>query len=779
MSHNTETDPLYLHFSALIALPEQVRFDALAALPVDANLRARLSQMLAADQQTGGIETAIFNAAHRSIAHIESGHIAAGPISGSISGSILGDYRILHELGHGGMGTVFLAERADAQYQTQVAIKLLRGFPTNEGMRRLKQERQILAQLDHPNIARLIDGGQTSQGQPFLVMEFVPGQTLNEYLRTASPTVAACLALFDKLLNAVEHAHQHLIIHRDIKPSNVLIRDDGEPKLLDFGVAKLLDLDSESQRQTSTRVWSEGYASPEQQRGELITVASDVFSLGVVLKEMLRAAPTKNFPADLISVLTKATHIEAPHRYPTVAMLREDLQRFNQGLPVHAARASFWYHSLKFARRNRWQVLIGAAALLLSATLVWRLNEERQRAVQAETQARTQTQQAKASRDFVVSLFQNANPINGKGENVTALELLEQGRAKALDALIAEPELRAEMLEQLAQAYLGLSQFDTALAMAKEATELTPGNTLLHYQRAHVQNSALVRAARFTEALAATDALAAKAVQYGMTDAGLRVSMLNTRVMALTNLGRGPEAILDLKTILTLLPSVGSKQAEQRAYELDNLSWAYKVDGDFVQAIRYAREAREAFSILRGTGSLEPLNVQRHLATLLFAVGDPQAVPLLEATLFDFRKILNKNHVKLTTVQTNLAFAYLRSGAVESAEQQLTEASSRCASAWPSCVQTLLALGQLQVAKGQREVGIASIEQVLALQIADVNVPELVRDRTRLALAIARCASLESSEVVALKTGFLKSLLVSEFERQLGTTALDRCRISD
>ncbi len=763
-----ENDLLFEHFTALCVLPPAERRAAMEALALTPALHAELTQLLDADSKTADFDYAIQQAAKQSA--------FTHPIDANASiGTVLGDYRLLRELGHGGMGTVFLAERADDQYQAKVAIKLLRGFPTQEGMQRLKRERQILAGLDHPNIARLTDGGETPQGQPYLVMEYVSGRTLMPYLAAHALDLNACLALFAKLLNAVEHAHQRLVIHRDIKPGNVLIRDDGEPKLLDFGIAKLHDVESESQRQTSTRVWTEGYASPEQQRGDLITVATDVYSLGVVLREVLQQVCARSIPTDLISILIKATQAELAERYPTIAAFREDLQRFDAGLPVLATQASVWYRSEKFIRRHRFALLATAVVIALTAIFVWRLIAARQRAEFAEAQARAQTQQAKASRDFVVSLFQSANPINGSSENITALALLNQGRDKALATLQSQPALQAEMLEQLAQAYIGLSQFDTAFELAKQSAALTPVQELAHYQRAQLQHSSLARAGRFVDALQFGDALRSKAQQQGISDAALQVSMLNTRVMALTNLNRGAEAIADLQKILALLPGVGASETEQRAYALDNLSWAYKADGDFTQAIGYARQAEAAFIALRGADSLEPLNVRRHLASLLYAVGDPQAIATFESALGGLRKVLNEKHARLTQVQTNLALAYLREGNLASAQLHIDEARNRCAEAWPSCPVTLLVDGQLQVARGQQQAGLSLMEQALALQIAATDVTELSRDRSRLAIAIARCLPAEAPEVIKLQRGFLQDRLVSADERARGQKTLAGC----
>ena len=260
-------------FEHLVDLGDVDRESVLAELAPP--LRAHLRNLLVADRNPHDPLSALIGGA----LHHDEG----------LPGQRLGAWRVLRELGAGGMGTVLLAERADGQYTQQAAIKLIRGFSTEDGRRRLRMERQILAELDHPNIARLLDGGETADGQPYVAMEYVAGVELLDYLATHRLTLLQRLDLFDHIADAVQHAHQRLVIHRDLKPGNVLVRSDGEPKLLDFGVAKLIDIGIDSDaRHTSTRVWTPGYASPEQKQGKAVTTTTDVYSLGVILCEITR-----------------------------------------------------------------------------------------------------------------------------------------------------------------------------------------------------------------------------------------------------------------------------------------------------------------------------------------------------------------------------------------------------------------------------------------------------------------------------------------------------------
>ena len=312
-------------------------------------------------------------------------------------GERIGPYRVLDLLGRGGMGDVYRAIRDDDQFEQEVAIKLVRHGLDSEFVRgRFLYERQILAFLNHPNIARLLDGGTTKEGWPYLVMEFVEGQPIADYCRDHRLATDAKLRLFQKVCAAVEYAHRNLIVHRDLKPTNILITADGEPKLLDFGIAKLLlpEHPTLAPAQTSIqfRALTPEYASPEQVKGQVISTAADVYSLGVLLYELLTRQKahrfTTNTPAeiekvvcteepprastlnpdlagDLDNIITKAIEKNPAERYASVAQLAEDLERYLTGRPVRARSATLMYLAVKFIRRNR-ALVFGLTAVALS-----------------------------------------------------------------------------------------------------------------------------------------------------------------------------------------------------------------------------------------------------------------------------------------------------------------------------------------------------------------------------------------------------------------------------
>ena len=385
-------------FEAALEQPPGEREAWLAAHCDDPALRARIEQLLAAHERSGGILDEPL--------HPPSDQPESPPPDADV-GRRIGPYRTVDLLGHGGMGSVYLAERADGQFDQRVALKLLRiGFDTEDRTRRFLAERQILATLTHPNIARLLDGGVAGAGQPFFVMEYVDGRPLGQYCDAHRLSIQERLGLFVTVCRAVQYAHSNLIVHRDLKPSNILVTDGGTVKLLDFGIAKLLDPDAlPSHAVPRTRTgflpMTPAYASPEQVRGEAITTASDVYQLGVVLYELLvgrrpyrvrgrtpseiehlicTKEPTRPSTAlakvgkgppedvgrarktspdqlqrvlrgDLDMIALTALRKEPARRYDSAEQLAEDVERYLAGRPVTARAQTWGYRVGEFVRR--------------------------------------------------------------------------------------------------------------------------------------------------------------------------------------------------------------------------------------------------------------------------------------------------------------------------------------------------------------------------------------------------------------------------------------------
>jgi hypothetical protein len=293
----------------------------------------------------------------------------------------VGPYRLLGEVGHGGMSVVYRAERDDGQFRKPAAVKLLAtGWIGADGMRRFVAERQILASLDHPHICRLLDGGVTEAGVPYLVMEFVDGIRLLDYCRQEELGERERLQLFRQICQSVQYAHQNLIVHRDIKPGNVLVTRQGEAKLMDFGIAKVLAASGErDQTQTAFAAMTPDYASPEQIKGQPITTQSDIYSLGVLLYELLTGRrPGKDAPQlspELMAIVRCAMCEDPAGRYAAASALDDDVRRYLAGMPVRAVAPSRWYELRKWAARHCRAVLAAAAALILILTasaVAWR-----------------------------------------------------------------------------------------------------------------------------------------------------------------------------------------------------------------------------------------------------------------------------------------------------------------------------------------------------------------------------------------------------------------------
>ncbi len=404
------------------------------------------------------------------------------------SGQRVGAYEILSEIGSGGMGAVYLARRADQQFTKQVAIKILkRGTDTAEVLRRFRAEREILARLEHPNIARLLDAGMTDDSLPYFVMEHVVGTPMTDYCAARALGIPERLRLFAKVCAAVQFAHQHLVVHRDLKPPNILITAGGEPKLLDFGIAKLLDPSQTPVNTVAERQWlTPAYASPEQVRGDAVTTGSDVYTMGALLYELLAGvsphrfahthpSPTELFrivaevdplppsltaraqpnglriPSDLDRIVLKALRKEPAARYPTIGAFADDLVRFNNGLPVRARPATFGYRASRFVRRHRLAV---AASVILLAVIALGVTSTVVSARRAQREAQRAALRFNDVRQLASSfLFELHDTIARLPGTTEARQLLVSRALEYLDKLAREGGNERELQIELASAY--------------------------------------------------------------------------------------------------------------------------------------------------------------------------------------------------------------------------------------------------------------------------------------------------------------------------------------
>jgi tetratricopeptide (TPR) repeat protein len=509
-------------FEELIELGPAERERRLAALaPADAELASRVGALLAADSEAGHfLETPAVAVA---------GGLFEGfaePPAEVPPPERIGPYRVLERLGRGGMGEVLLGERADGLFEQRVAIKLLRpGMASDEILRRFSRERRILARLEHPHIARLLDGGATEDGRPYFVMELVEGEPITAYCRSHDLPVADRLRLLADCCDAVAVAHRNLVVHRDLKPSNVLVTKEGEVKLLDFGIAKLLGPEdtgeAPDQTRTEHRLLTPAYAAPEQILGEPVTTATDVWALGALAYELLTGSlpqkrdrrsaaalaaaaadeaverpsqrvkteplaalplshPTeadrrrleRQLRGDVDNILLAALRREPERRYGSVTAFAGDLRRHREGQPIKARPDAVGYRVGKFVRRNR--VAVGAGVLVF-ASLVAGLAVAAWQARRAEAHAKTAAaaaRRAEGVKEFLIGLFEVADPEQASGGSITASELLDQAGKRLETELSSEPDIQADLLEAVARIDRGLGRLDTAEDLAKRSLEI-------------------------------------------------------------------------------------------------------------------------------------------------------------------------------------------------------------------------------------------------------------------------------------------------------------------
>jgi len=421
-------------------------------------------------------------------------------------GKRVGPYRIVEPLGRGGMGAVFLAERADGQFEQRVALKLIRGGAASTRIvRRFQSERQILARLNHPHIARLLDGGITAEGQPWFAMEYVDGVPVDRYCEQHDCSIMERLQIMRTVCDAVQYAHRRLIVHRDLKPSNILVTADGTVKLLDFGIAKVLsggERPSDSAlTQTGRAVMTPAYAAPEQVQHAPVTTATDVYALGVVLYELLAdrrpfdltdcspaeverivgeqappspstVAPTERQRAlhgDLDTICLKALRKEPERRYASAEQLADDLQRYLAGRPVTAQPDTVGYRTRKFLQRHRAPVTAATLVVMLIAALVGfytiRLAQERDR---ARLEAATATQVS----DFLQNVFESSDPTEAMGDTVTVRTVLERGTRRIDTDLEGQPAVQARLLDIIGEVHLNLGRFDEAQSLLERSLDM-------------------------------------------------------------------------------------------------------------------------------------------------------------------------------------------------------------------------------------------------------------------------------------------------------------------
>ena len=689
-----------------------------AASGGDPELRGEVERLLAADQQAGSF---LENLVRWTAEDLSTG----GDLPADRR---IGPYRIEREIGQGGMGTVYLAERADGVFEKEVAVKVVRrGFDTADALRRFELEQRILARLEHPGIARLYDAGATEEGLPYVVMEHVEGLPIHRWCEEHRLAVAERLKLFLEVCAAVHYAHQNLVAHRDIKPSNILVDAAGRPRLLDFGIAKLLSPEGEDAADPTRAVqrpMTPGYASREQIRGEPVTTASDVYSLGVLLYELLagrqpfvlaglspreierivseetaqppsRAAVSPELLAgrpegaerlrrllagDLDRIVLKAMHKEPGRRYATVDQLADDIRRHLTGLPVLARGDSFWYRTGKLVRRHKLAaalVLVVVAAGLGTAVLAVERARALDRATASLVRADREAAKAREATDLLVELFKVSDRRETAGETVTAQEVLSQGTRRVEAEVAKQPEVAGELLGTIGRVYINLGLPREAVPVLRRAfTTARRAHGPRHPDVAKALDD-LAEALREDGQYAAAEplvrhALALRRDLLGEEHPDVAASLGNLGVLLFRS-GNYPAAEAALTEALAL-----RRRLDERVPlgdSLTDLASLYLAKAEYDRAELLFREAVEVYR--RQLGPEHPITATglNNLGITLYRKGDfAAAEPLLREALRLQRRDLGDDDPAVAGSLENLAGMLAERGDVTAAEPLAREA---------------------------------------------------------------------------------------------------------
>jgi len=603
-------------------------------------------------------------------------------------GRQLGSYEIMRELGRGGMGSVFLAERRDEEFEKEVAIKLVRfEFAGEEGLEQFRTERQLLAGLEHPYVARLLDGGTTEEGIPYLVMEYVDGAPIAQFCDAQKLSLDERLELFRKVCVAVQYAHRNLIVHRDLKASNILVTSNGTPKLLDFGIAKLLDRTGVSATQTVTlsRRLTPEYASPEQILGGAITTASDVYSLGVLLYELLVGQRPHNFEGTGLTELARRVEREAPNRpsevaskvsdevaearglsakrlgrrlvgdldnivqralekdparrYGSAEQLSDEIERYMSGLPVLARPATIGYRVSRFCRRNAAAVTASSLGLLLLVSFLVLALVQR-------NVARREMARAEEVTDFLLSAFSEVDPDQARGRDVTVREVLDVSAVRLDRELEDQPDLRATMMLAIGDIYRSLSFYDVAEPLIEQSLKIRQNDLSDDDPRLaealHAQAELLLDTGDHEEARA----LARRSYEIRRrADRADAAESLNVLARIRWRLDDREEAIALHREALAWTADHLGMDSPDYIDGLNRLAVALRSRGQYEAAEPVLREALERQRNRIGGDHPTQAEILSELSKLFEAMEDPdQARPLAEEALAMNRRLYGENH---------------------------------------------------------------------------------------------------------------------------------------
>ncbi len=638
------------------------------------------------------------------------------PASSPESGRRIDRYVLGRVLGRGGMGVVYQAERADDHFEKKVAFKVIpRGLETPEMERRFRVERQILARLEHENIARLLDGGVTADGFPYLVMELIDGEPIDQYCERHGLDTEQRLRLFLDVCGAVEYAHQNLVIHRDLKPGNIHVTasntgsgsdgstesstETGTVKLLDFGVGKILAPatdPSEPQRppeEESTRFqpMTPGYASPEQRANRPVSTATDIYSLGLVLRRLLGGStavgedesPAKGREAlrgDLAVIVSKALREAPQQRFRSVGEMADDIRRYLNGMPIESRPSTWRYRTGKFVLRHRFATATALTAVVVVAGFMIALARQERIASEERDRARAEARKAQRISGLLRGLFDAASPQSDSAGQLTARDLLDRGEARVRSELADQPAMRGEVLSTIGSAYAGLGDLPRSAAVLEEAIED-------------------LRAVEPTDGVFLADALRLLASTY--RDQG------NTEPIGAL-LGEALE-------LLRASDAAETTQAAQVHRELGRL------DGISGRPEMAAEQHRRALRLWQALGEEAGTAIEEiTLAVALEELGQvDEALALKRHGLATLVSIHGDDHPQVSSTRNNIAVTLHRLGSYQEAEDlyrdALGTAERTLGSEHPGLASTLSNLGKVLMDQGRFEEAASPLRRAVDL----------------------------------------------------------------
>jgi serine/threonine-protein kinase len=655
----------------------------------------------------------------------------------ALEGQRLGPYRFVRKLGSGGMGDVWLAERADDEYQQRVAIKLVRpGLFSAQLQGRLRMERQILASLQHPNIARLLDGGRAADGTPYLVLEYIDGEPIDIYCDRRRLSIKERIQLVQQVCSTVHYAHQNLVVHRDLKPNNILITPEGVPKLLDFGIAKLLDTRHSSSTMAVThfgyRVMTPSHASPEQIRGDLITTASDIYVLGLLLYDLVTGRKPYQFEGSSLSdmerivcehepsppsmavahlaresaelladvaacrsttplrlqrelrgelddIVMMAMHKNAARRYGSAEQFASDLERYLHGKPVIATHDTWTYRTGKFVRRHLGAVAAASGAVLMLAIFATVTFLQSQRIAVERDLANLERTRAEQISSFLVQLFELSDPSKSRGDQVTARELLDIGARRVSVGLADQPETRATLLGTIGNVYGSLGLYGDSQTLLEDALKSQIEANGPNHPQVALAMCALAEALLEQDQFDRAQQLLDQALQMQRERFGNRSTELAPTLLSLARLaqreGRLEDAHASYSNALDLYREHGQQDSLPFAAALNEFAGLHSYRGQYAEASRLYRSALDISRRILGNDHPEVAMHVHNLAVALHMQGSlSEAEPLYVESVDLLKKIYGEHHPHTLDAMSNFGRFLHRRGDLKRAEAIFTAA---------------------------------------------------------------------------------------------------------